>query len=71
MKTRKTFVIFLIIALSLALVVGCGGKATNQTDSPAANGESSGNESAPVKIIVGASPVPHAEILEKAKELLA
>ncbi len=71
MTTRTIFVLFLVIALSLAPFAGCGGESANKSGSSTGNEGTNGNESNTVKIIVGASPVPHAEILEKAKELLA
>lgn len=65
MKKILAIVLALVLALSLA---ACGG----QSAEPApADG---GNDTAPaaelVPIVVGASPAPHAEILESAKEVL-
>lgn len=59
---KKTLQILLVLALSMGLLVGCSGQASN---------DQGGDQQATTKIVVGATPVPHAEILEKAKELLA
>ena len=56
-----------IIALILALTL-CLGLAACKSDKP---DEPKGNDTEAVTLKVGASPAPHAEILEKAKELLA
>ena len=49
----------LLIAVTALALVGCGGGA-----------DKSGGTNAPKTIKVGASPVPHAEILETVKPLL-
>ena len=56
-----------IIALILALTL-CLGLAACNSDKP---DEPNGDDTQAVTLKVGASPAPHAEILEKAKELLA
>ncbi|MCR5482381.1 MAG: MetQ/NlpA family ABC transporter substrate-binding protein [Clostridia bacterium] len=54
---KKLLAILLVTALLCTALAGCG---------------SSGNESAEAgKLVVGATPAPHAEILEVAKEILA
>ncbi|MDI9493825.1 MAG: MetQ/NlpA family ABC transporter substrate-binding protein [Bacillota bacterium] len=55
---KKLLSLLLISILALSLFTGCGG---GETEEPEAELQ---------KIIVGASPAPHAEILEIAKELL-
>ena len=52
---KKKLAIALVLVLAAALLIGCGGSAKKEA----------------VKIRVGATPVPHAEILEVAKEILA
>lgn len=61
----STLVLGSLVALSL-LVTGCGG--TTQNSGTAAN---SGTVAKPVTLKVGATPVPHAEILEFIKPELA
>lgn len=62
---KKYLSILLVLVLSLAFIVGC-----QQTDAPPADGNNQGEEEL-VKIIVGASPEPHAEILAAVKDQLA
>lgn len=57
MKTKKLFVVLLVLAIGI-LAVGCGG------------GEATSEEET-TKLVVGATPVPHAEILEFCKPILA
>lgn len=59
---KKALLIILVLGLTIGLLAGCGGQATDN------QGES---QQTTTKLVVGATPVPHAEILEKAKELLA
>lgn len=61
MKNKKIIALTLIIGLALFAVIGCGG---NQASS------GGGQSSDVVKLVVGATPEPHAEILTQAKELL-
>ncbi|WP_067727216.1 MetQ/NlpA family ABC transporter substrate-binding protein [Oceanobacillus damuensis] len=61
----KKILIFLSLAFVL-LLAACGGNNTETSDD---NGASEGTEET-TEIIVGASSVPHAEILEEAKPLL-
>lgn len=58
---KKSISILLILALTLTLLAGCGAKDSKE---PA-------DDKALTKITVGASPTPHAEILNAVKELLA
>jgi D-methionine transport system substrate-binding protein len=56
----KKFFSFVLITILLLSLVACGGK-SNTKDSASGN----------IKLVVGASPVPHAEVLEAAKSILA
>ena len=66
---KKLTLIITALVLTLALAAGCGSPAPSSS----APESTPTPESTPdlVKIVVGASPVPHAEILEVAKEVLA
>lgn len=66
MKFSTKRIITLVLALSLALgAAGCGGKASSSTAS------TGGSTEKPLeKLTIGASPSPHAEILESVKEQL-
>lgn len=59
---KKFLAILGTVALSAALLTGCGG--SNDADTAKADGEAT-------VITVGASPAPHAEILEAVKPILA
>lgn len=59
---KKLFLILTSLILSACLMAGCGG------DKKPAENKTSG---AKVTLKIGATPVPHAEILEKIKPLLA
>lgn len=73
----KKFVAVLLVAiLSLALFAGCAGPAEqsespSQSEQPSESTQPSESPSQLTKIRVGASPTPHAEILEIVKEKLA
>ena len=79
----KKFVSLLLTgALSFGLLAGCGGGNSGSANTPAGNSETpSGNSETPAventaslegtTIKVGATPAPHAEILEIAKGILA
>ncbi|MBM4760756.1 MetQ/NlpA family ABC transporter substrate-binding protein [Bacillus sp. B15-48] len=58
---------FMIIALVLVLAA-CGGNGTNDGNEGAATG---GEEEGNITLVVGASAVPHAEVLEEAIPLMA
>jgi D-methionine transport system substrate-binding protein len=60
----STLIVGSLVALSL-LVTGCGSSTQNQTPAPAADANK------PVTLKVGATPVPHVEILEFVKPELA
>ncbi|MBP2240421.1 D-methionine transport system substrate-binding protein [Cytobacillus eiseniae] len=60
---KKILGIFIIALLSLTLAACGSGEESDSTS----NGSEDGNK----KIVVGASAVPHAEVLEEAKKLLA
>ncbi len=67
---KKLFSLALAAALSLTLLAGCsGGSQPSASPSTSTPVESTPVET--VKLRVGASPTPHAEILEFAKSLLA
>ena len=70
---KKLLALGLTAALSLTLLAGCSGSAkpsaAPSTDPSAAPSESTPAQTGTLK--VGASPAPHAEILEVAKEILA
>ncbi len=75
---KKLFSLALAAALSLTLLAGCSGNAAKPSAStqPSAGTQPSSTPSASepaatVKLRVGASPTPHAEILEFVKPLLA
>jgi D-methionine transport system substrate-binding protein len=55
----------LLLALSIAFVVAACGKSEEKSE-----GTGNGNEAETSKLVVGASNVPHAEILEQAKPIL-
>lgn len=55
---KKLFAILLVTALFCTALAGCGSSGNN-------------SEEAAKKLVVGATPAPHAEILEVAKEILA
>ncbi|WP_144554676.1 MetQ/NlpA family ABC transporter substrate-binding protein [Bacillus sp. X1(2014)] len=55
----------LLLALSIVFVVAACGKSEEKSE-----GTTGGKEAKTTKLVVGASNVPHAEILEKAKPLL-
>ena len=75
---KKLFSLALAAALSLTLLAGCSG-GTQPSPSPSTEPSETPSASTPVestpvenvKLRVGASPTPHAEILEFAKSLLA
>lgn len=58
MKEKKTLALILVLGIFIVVIVGWG---VNQESSQGAN---------PVTIKVGASPVPHAEILNIVKPIL-
>lgn len=62
---KKILVLFMVIAMLLVGAVGCGNKTDETT--PTDNAAQTENN----KIVVGATAVPHAEILEIVKPILA
>jgi len=58
-------ILSLLLALSIVFVVAACGKSEEKSE-----GTTGGKEAESTKLVVGASNVPHAEILEKAKPLL-
>ncbi|SDC24316.1 MULTISPECIES: MetQ/NlpA family ABC transporter substrate-binding protein [unclassified Candidatus Frackibacter] len=61
MLKSKRIVISILLVLIVGLVVGCSGNQATETKGKAEQ----------TKLVVGATPVPHAEILRKVKPLLA
>lgn len=78
---RKTWSIIVAAALAAGTLAGCGSKPAETTAAPETTTAAAGSEAAAttaaetdkelVPIVVGASPAPHAEILEAAKAVLA
>ena len=76
---KKNLALVIVLALCVSLLAGCGGSkqeaapAPAETAAPAENAPAAAPEAAKenVKIRIGATPVPHAEILEIAKPILA
>ncbi|MET3683690.1 D-methionine transport system substrate-binding protein [Alkalibacillus flavidus] len=65
----KKTLFFLGTVLLAIVLVGCGtGEADGNSNS--SNEGSNGNSDEPVELTVGATPVPHTEVLEEAKPLL-
>lgn len=64
---KKTLSLLVVFATILALLAGCAGGKTNAD----ANADASTSTGDTVTLKVGASPTPHAEILEVAKDILA
>lgn len=62
---KKFLTVLGTVVLSAALITGCGTQAGSEGDAP----ENAGGET--TVITVGASPAPHAEILEAVKPMLA
>ncbi len=67
---KKAFAIALSAALALGLAA-CGGASSSSAASSSAPAASASGSEAAVTLTVGASPAPHAEILEQAATLLA
>ncbi|MDS1029000.1 MetQ/NlpA family ABC transporter substrate-binding protein [Bacillota bacterium LX-D] len=59
---KKALAIVLVLGLTIGLLAGCGAQKENAGE---------GQTKSTGKLVIGATPVPHAEILEKAKEMLA
>ncbi len=66
---KKIFVIILALMISMVAFAGCGGQQTESSDS--ASSVASADDHGHKVLKVGATPVPHAEILEQAKPILA
>ena len=67
---KKYLALVLACVLCLGLLAGCGSKPAENTEKPAESSEAP-QTGETVTIKVGASPAPHAAILEVAKEILA
>ena len=59
---KKIFAIMLTLAFATAVFAGCGGQQGSGSGAPASSGEKN--------LKVGATPVPHAELLEQVKPVL-
>lgn len=68
---KKIVSILAILTLTLALVAGCGSANSSSAPESTPSTSTPSSSSELTKIVVGATPVPHAEILEVAKEVLA
>ena len=70
---KKTFSLLLAAALSLSLLAGCGSKGAAQSSaaSTSTGGASASTSLEGTTLKVGATPAPHAEILEVVKDILA
>ena len=77
---RKTLCVLAVTALLAATITGCSGKSGSETTAAQTTGEettetTAASETKPTgemkKIVVGASPAPHAEILKAAADSLA
>jgi D-methionine transport system substrate-binding protein len=66
---KKLFAFALVLTLAVAALAGCGKKEEGTGSNNQAGSQSDKKETK--KIVVGASVTPHAEILEKAKSILA
>lgn len=68
---KKTLVFVLALGLLLAIIAGCGAKQNSASSTSSEQSQNtSSQEAKPVTIKVGASPVPHAEILNVVKPIL-
>lgn len=70
-KTKKAASLLLLAGLTASFVVGCGNGSDKQAQQTPANDQKQEEKKDLEKITVGASPSPHAEILEVAKAALA
>lgn len=70
-KTKKAASLLLLAGLTASFVVGCGNGSDKQAQQTPANDQKQEEKKDLEKITVGASPSPHAEILEVAKAGLA
>ena len=71
---KKLVSLLLTGALTAGLLAGCSGSGSGATDTPAPESSAPVEESTSLEgttITVGATPAPHAEILEVVKELMA
>ncbi len=71
-KRQKSILALLLIAALSLMIVACGGKNTDTNISPDnTTNPNPGTETESVKLVVGATDVPHAEVLEFIKPKLA
>ncbi len=67
---KKTLFILFTLTLAFTLLAGCGSSSSDNTASEENKSSEETTASEPKKIVVGATPAPHAEILTAAKEIL-
>lgn len=65
---KRALTVILVLGLAVLLIAGCGAKQGSATNEQSQN--QNGGETKTVSIKVGASPVPHAEILKVVKPIL-
>lgn len=70
---KKTFSLLLAGALSLSLLAGCGSKDAAQSSAASTSNDAASSSTSleGTTLKVGATPAPHAEILEVVKDILA
>ncbi|HBN82074.1 MAG TPA: metal ABC transporter substrate-binding protein, partial [Ruminococcaceae bacterium] len=68
---KKIISTLLLAALSVSLLAGCSNGAKTESTAAGSSEAAAPSSSAELKkIVIGASPTPHAEILKQANELL-
>ncbi|MCR4431760.1 MAG: MetQ/NlpA family ABC transporter substrate-binding protein [Tepidanaerobacteraceae bacterium] len=67
---RKTLTLLLVLCLLLAAAAGCSAKQNPSSSASEGQAQDTGSQAKPVTIKVGASPIPHAEILNVIKPML-
>lgn len=70
-RTKRAASLLLLAGLTASFVVGCGGNNNQQQQGQQQNQQGQSQQQELEKLIVGASPSPHAEILETVKDALA
>ena len=69
---KKYLAILLVLLLTLSALTACGKQNDTREPDAAAGGAGSGESGGDLtKLVVGASPTPHAEILSQVREALA
>lgn len=67
---KKTLTLVLVLCLILAVAAGCGAKQNSASSASDGQSQAQSSQEAKTVIKVGASPVPHAEILNVVKPML-